>query len=116
MRAPLYRRLLTAASTAALSLALAASTASAQAGPPPLHGHMLVLGIEWVADEPVGFRHCVDLANNQKLPLHVHHAHLHRGAAGEAQFQAGNLVVPTAPLTPWADCAALEAEFSPAAD
>jgi hypothetical protein len=74
---------------------------------PPEHPHMFVLGIEFDGEEPVAYRKCVDLAANRSLPLNAHHDHLHTGRAGEAQFQAGNVVVPGAPLTPWANCAEL---------
>ena len=72
----------------------------------PEHPHMLVLGFELDADDnPVGFERCIDLAAGQALPLHAHHDHLHTGKAGEALFaNAGHVVVPGAPLTPWSNC------------
>jgi hypothetical protein len=77
----------------------------------PLHGHMLVLGIEFAGETPVGFRKCVDVANSKALRLNSHHDHLHTGRAGQALFAAGHVTVPTAPLTAWANCAELEAWF-----
>jgi hypothetical protein len=80
-------------------------------GPPPPHGHMLVLGVEYRGGEPVGFRKCVDLAAGRPLRLNAHHAHSHTGAAGQALRNAGHLVIPTAPLTPLT-CELLRAMFS----
>lgn len=79
------------------------------------HPHMLVLGFEADATGPTGYRRCVDLAANRHVPLHAHHDHLHDedGRASQAQRRAGNVVVPGAPLTPWADCEALIAFFFP---
>lgn len=81
--------------------------------PPPTHPHMLVLGLELDAnEEPVGYRKCVDLAANRKIPLNAHHAHLHTGTAGEKLFtKAGHAVVPGAPITPWSNCEELIAFF-----
>lgn len=80
-------------------------------GPPP-HGHLLVTGLELDAEEePLGWKKCRALANGQPVPLNAHHAHLHTGRAGEAQWNAGNAVIPTAPLTPWTTCAELEEFF-----
>jgi hypothetical protein len=106
-------------STAAVGSALMAASMLA-AGPAladgghqttPLHGHMLVLGIQFDGDTPVGFRKCVDVASSKALKLNAHHDHLHTGRAGEALFAAGHLAVPTAPITAWANCAELEAWF-----
>jgi hypothetical protein len=80
-------------------------------GPPPLHGHMLVLGVKYVDDQPVGFRKCVELAGGRALPLKAHHQHAHTGRAGEALMAAGHLVVPMAPLTPFTSCAQLKQLF-----
>ncbi len=84
------------------------------------HPHMLVLGLELdETGEPVGFRKCVDLAANSRLPLNAHHEHMHFGTAGEALFtRAGNVVVPGAPFpapfddpVPWSNCEELIAFF-----
>jgi hypothetical protein len=80
----------------------------------PPHGHMLILGIQFdETGEPVSYQKCVDLANNRALPLHAHHETVHTGTAGEALFNAGHVVVPTSPLTPFADCAHLAELFGP---
>ena len=82
--------------------------------PPPLHGHVLILGIQFdEEDESISYRKCVDLANNQALPLHVHHDTVHTGRAGQALFNAGHVVAPTAPLTDWDDCAQLAELLGP---
>lgn len=94
-----------------VSLGAVAFAAPAQGGGTPLHGHMLVLGVKYVGDEPVGFRKCVDLAAGKALPLGAHHAHAHTGQAGEALAAAGHFVVPTAPLSPIRDCAHLKELF-----
>lgn len=102
----------------ALTAGLAAGAPALAAGPdgpPPPHGHILVLGVEVdAAGEWADFRRCVDIADNQPLPLHAHHAHLHRGRAGDALRGAGNWPVPTAPLTPWSNCEEfIEMVFAP---
>jgi hypothetical protein len=80
----------------------------------PDHPHMLVQRpVVDVIDGTlylVGFRKCVDLASGREVPLNAHHDHIHTGRAGQALFEhAGHAVVPAAPLTPWANCAALQA-------
>ncbi len=81
----------------------------------PEHPHMLVQGIEFDGEgNPVAYRKCVDLAANRALPLNAHHDHAHTGAAGAAlRERAGHMVVPGAPLTPWANCSELIAAFFP---
>jgi hypothetical protein len=85
----------------------------------PPHGHVLLLqaSLEFTAEGPViEYRKCVDLAGGKVLPLHVHHAKLHFGRAGEALRQAGNVIVPVAPFHPsviWTDCASLAMIFPP---
>jgi hypothetical protein len=86
--------------------------ASADGGPAP-HGHMLVLGVEF-GPAGVTYQKCVDVANNQALPLHAHHDRLHTGRAGDAlRENAGHFPVPTAPLTPFRDCAHLAEVLGP---
>ncbi len=81
-------------------------------GPTPDHPHMLVQVPEFgVIDGQlavVGWRKCVDLAAGRNVPLQAHHDGIHTGRAGEALFENANIwIVPGAPLTPWANCAAL---------
>lgn len=62
----------------------------------------------------VDIRKCVDLANNQKLPLRSQHHNVHLGTAGMMLFEkAGHAVVPAAPfpLVPWDDCEGFVAEL-----
>ena len=104
---------------AAIIMALAMMTLSAGADEHiPEHGHMLVqrpeIGIVTIDDvdfiAAVGARKCVDLAAGQALHLGAHHERVHFGTAGQMlDTKAGHAVVPTAPFSPWDDCAALEA-------
>ncbi len=105
------RRTVTLLAALALMTGLFVGVAGVNAEPPP-HGHMLILGLEFGPEGPT-YRKCVDLANNQALPLHAHHETVHRGTAGEALFNhAGHAAVPTAPYSPFLNCAHL-AEFLP---
>lgn len=60
----------------------------------------------------ISVRKCVDLANNNRLPLHAHHEHLHFGSSGVSfGGESGHVVVPAAPFgeplfpaLPWSDC------------
>jgi hypothetical protein len=80
----------------------------------PLHPHMLVLGIEFDGDQPVSYDKCIDLAANNKLPLTAHHSALHVGTGGAAlAMHAGHVVVPGAPVSPWANCEELIDFFFP---
>lgn len=106
----------TAAIVGALALTLVGVTAPAQAHEHehdhdlPRHGHVLILGVVWDGEEPVGFRKCVDLAGGRALPLKAHHSTVHQGRAGEALMRAGHIVAPTAPLWPEiSSCADVEA-------
>ncbi len=85
-------------------------------GQTPDHPHMLVqapeIGVIFIAEQPfvavVGWRKCVDLAAGRNVPLNAHHDGIHTGRAGQALFENADIwVVPGAPLTPWANCAAL---------
>ena len=106
------KRTMTLLAALALMLGLFAGVASADEELPE-HGHMLLQGVQGTP-EAFTYRKCVDLANNQALPLHVHHATLHTGTAGEALFaNAGHVAFPTAPLTPIRDCAHLAELFGP---
>lgn len=84
-------------------------------GGPPEHPHLLVIGVEFDGDgNPTSYRRCVELAAGQALPLNAHHEHVHVGTAGEKLGEnAGNFVVPAAPLTPWSNCEELVAIFFP---
>lgn len=77
------------------------------------HPHLHITGLELDEnEEPLGWRKCKPLANGQQVPVEAHHSHLHTGRAGEAQWQAGNAVVPAIEgVTPWTNCAELAAFF-----
>jgi hypothetical protein len=105
-------RLLAVFLVAALLAAVSAAPVAAQE--PPEHPHMLLVHFEFDPEMGdfgalVGFHRCIDLAAGKALPLHAHHTTVHTGVAGGALFSAGHVVIPGAPLTPWADCAALTA-------
>lgn len=81
-------------------------------GPPP-HPHLHLNGV--VVDEngdPVSIAGCRPLANGEVVPRSAHHENLHVGTAGDAQWQAGNAVVPVLPPhTPWDSCESLMEYF-----
>lgn len=111
----MFRRIAATAASAAIgALALTAGlTSPATAAPPPRHhGHLMLIGAEWTGSGPTtvvtSFRHCVTLAAGEALPMNAHHSNVHRGRAGEALAEAGNLVVPLAPLSPYTGCASFE--------
>lgn len=97
------RSLVTVAMLVGLSGAV--FTAPAVSQEIPEHGHLLLTGLEFdESGDPVGYKKCRELANGDPVPLNAHHANLHVGHAGEALWDAGNAVVPLAPLTPWSNC------------
>ena len=102
------KKALAVAGAAALVLGPLAGTATSEEhpeGPPPRHGHLLLIGMEYDASgEPVNFRKCIELAGGKRLPLKAHHMTVHTGKAGEALLAAGKMAVPTAPLAPWSNC------------
>jgi len=102
------RRICAAAALGALAISTVGLTTPATADDPPLHGHVMLVGAEFTGTGPgtviTSIRNCVTLAAGKQLPLHVHHSSVHRGRAGEALRNAGNLVVPLAPLSPFTGC------------
>lgn len=110
------RRTVTTLAAALLAMSIVGAPGFADEGPgePPPHNHLFVQRpiIGFVADGPqgpgvyaTGFRRCVDLP-----VVAAHHHSLHTGAAGTALVErAGHAILPAAPLTPYEDCAALEA-------
>jgi hypothetical protein len=108
----MIKRLVAFAAVAAIAGAGFVSPAGSQEVPP--HSHLLLTGIELDAtgEWPLSIKKCRPLANGQAVPLQAHHANLHTGRAGEAQWEAGNGVVPVFPgETPWTDCASLMTFF-----
>lgn len=65
----------------------------------------------------VGFRNCIDLANNRSLGLNAHHDHIHTGGTGVSfGGESGHFVIPAAPFgaplfepLPWSNCDEFEA-------
>ena len=91
-------------------MALSAPAHSDEQSETPLHSHLHLTGVvlDEAGDMPVSIAKCKPLANGRAVPLNAHHANLHTGRAGEAQWQAGHAVVPVFPgMTPWTDCASL---------
>lgn len=103
---PLVRRAaLVAVATGFVAVSTATATsASEESEVWPEHGHLLVIGVEETEDG-MTYRHCVEVADGRALPLHSHHDHFHRGAAGDALRRAGNFPVPMDPITPFVSCA-----------
>ena len=106
------RRTITLLVALTLMLGVFAGVASADEHIPP-HGHMLIQGVVFGPGVPT-YEKCVDLANNQVLPLHAHHEKVHFGTAGEAlRTKAGHFVVPTTPFSGFEDCADLARQLGP---
>lgn len=95
----------------------------------PEHPHVLLVNFELIDtgptdspfDDEVAFTRCVDLANNQRLPLPAHHHSLHTGTAGFGDLtvgvtRAGHAVLPLQPYEmglPFEDCTQIEQFFAP---
>jgi hypothetical protein len=77
----------------------------------PRHSHIMLLHVQLDAEgEPVGYRHCVDLAGGRDVPLHAHHDQLHCGDVGATlDERAGHWVIPSkgfpSPFIEWDNCA-----------
>ena len=82
-------------------------------GPVPPHGHVMLIGAE-IDGGQLFFDRCVEFAAGQTLSTTAHHASVHTGVAGGSPFvmgklwEAGKIVAPLAPLTPWHGCEDLE--------
>lgn len=105
------RRLLPLLS-AALIIGATAATVSAQGkdwGAIPPHGHVMLIGAE-IDGANLYFDRCVEFAAGRTLPNTAHHDSVHTGVAGGSPFvqgalwNAGKIVAPLAPLTPWEGC------------
>lgn len=113
------KRVITLLAAVALAIGVLASTALAggkEWGDIPPHGHVMLIGAN-IEDGMVHFDRCVEFANGRKLRVPAHHHSVHTGAAGGspfapgALFNAGNWVVPLAPLTPFEGCAGIPNPF-----
>ena len=98
--------------SAALIIGATAATVSAQGkdwGAIPPHGHVMLLGAE-IQGGSLVFDRCVEFAGGRTLPNTAHHESVHTGVAGGSPFvqgalwDAGHIVAPLAPLTPWTGC------------
>ena len=98
--------------TATLILGATAAAVSVQAkdwGAVPPHGHVMLIGAE-IAEGHLYFDRCIEFAAGQTLSTTAHHASVHTGVAGGSPFvmgklwDAGKIVAPLAPLTPFDGC------------
>ena len=98
--------------SAMLILGATVAVVGAQAkdwGPVPPHAHVMLIGAE-VGAGAITYDKCIDFAAGKTLPTTAHHAGVHTGAAGGSPFvqgalwNAGKVVVPMAPLTPFQGC------------
>jgi hypothetical protein len=98
--------------SAALIIGATVATVSAQAkdwGGIPPHGHVMLIGAE-IQGGTLVFDRCVEFAAGRTLRTTAHHASVHTGVAGGSPFvmgklwDAGKIVAPLAPLTPWTGC------------
>ena len=100
----------------ALIMGATAATVSAQGrdwGSVPPHAHVMLLGAE-IDEGHLFFDSCVEFAAGRVLPNAAHHLSVHTGVAGGSPFvqgalwDAGHIVAPLAPLTPWTGCESFE--------
>ena len=109
------RRVLALVSVALIVGATVAAV-SAQAkdwGGIPPHGHVMLLDAEISETGILTFDGCVEFAAGRTLSSTAHHASVHTGVAGGSPFvqgklwDAGKIVAPLAPLTPFTGCESL---------
>jgi hypothetical protein len=107
--------------SALLIIGATAATVSAQGkdwGGIPPHAHVMLLGAEIDGEGTLTFDRCVEFAAGRALPNRAHHDSVHTGVAGGSPFvqgalwDAGHIVAPMAPLTPWTGCESLESGMS----
>jgi hypothetical protein len=101
--------------SAVLIIGATAATVSAGkdwGGIPP-HGHIMLLGAE-IEGGTLTFDRCVEFAAGKTLRTTAHHDSVHTGVPGGSPFvqgalwDAGHIVAPLAPLTPWTGCESVE--------
>lgn len=101
----------------ALIVGATAAAVGAQAkdwGGIPPHGHVMLLNAEISETGILTFDRCVEFAAGRTLSTTAHHAGVHTGAAGGSPFvmgalwDAGQIVAPLVPLTPWTGCESFE--------
>lgn len=102
--------------SAAVIIGATAASVSAQGkdwGGVPPHGHVMLLGAE-IQGGTLHFDRCVEFAAGAPLRKAAHHESVHVGPAGGSPFapgalwDAGHIVAPLAPLTPWTGCESFE--------
>jgi hypothetical protein len=102
--------------SAVLIIGATAATVSAQGkdwGAIPPHAHVMLIGGE-IEGGHLSFDRCVEFAAGRVLSTTAHHDSVHTGVAGGSPFvqgalwDAGKIVVPLAPLTPWTGCESFE--------
>lgn len=110
------RRLLPLLLGGALLIGATAATVTAQGkdwGSIPPHGHVMLVGAEIEAGQ-LYFRRCVEFAAGEALPNTGHHDSVHTGSASGSPFvqgalwNAGHIVAPLSPITPWTGCESFE--------
>ena len=98
--------------SAALILGATTAAVSAQGkdwGQVPPHAHVMLIDGE-IAGGRLFFDRCIEFAAGRTLRTAAHHESVHTGNAGGSPFvqgalwDAGKIVVPMAPLTPWHGC------------
>jgi hypothetical protein len=98
--------------TASLILGATVAAVGVQAkdwGGIPPHGHVMLIGAE-IVDGHIYYDRCVEFAAGKTLSTTAHHASVHTGVAGGSPFvmgklwDAGKIVAPLAPLTPFTGC------------
>ncbi len=108
------RRLVTLVVSLVMAVALFGATAFAGGNPNEWpegfeHGHAMLIGVALEPTQTEGvflvhYKKCVEF---KALPVMAHHHSIHTGNAGGALFNAGNGVLPLAPLTPFTGCDAI---------
>ena len=98
--------------SAMLILGATVAAVGAQAkdwGPIPPHGHVMLIGAE-IDGGVIHYDRCIEFAAGRTLSTPAHHDSVHTGVAGGSPFvqgalwDAGKVVVPLAPLTPFGGC------------
>ena len=99
--------------SAMLILGATAAAVGVQAkdwGQVPPHAHVMLIGAE-MQGATIAYDRCIEFADGRVLSTTAHHASVHTGRAGGSPFvqgalwDAGKVVIPMAPITPFQGCA-----------